>query len=170
VELESIKEQIWDLSLPELIMVWEGMEQQHGIDAVRELCKVDRYYLLVRACGRVDALHPWIFARCREVERNPNDMLDLWAREHYKSTVITFAGTIQEILRNPEITIAIFSHTKGIARKFFRQIRYELETNQTLLKAFPDILWENTRQAPRWAEETGLVVKRKTNPKERHQA
>ena len=166
MELESIKEQIWDLPLPQLIQFWHGMEQQHGIAAVRELCKVDRYYLLVRACGRVDALHPWIFSRCREVERNPNDMLDLWAREHYKSTIITFAGTIQEILRNPEITIAIFSHTKGIARKFFRQIKYELESNETLLKAFPDVLWENTRHAPRWAEETGLVVKRKTNPKE----
>jgi hypothetical protein len=166
VELESIKEQIWDLSLPEVIKLWDGLEKEYGSDAVRELCKVDRFYLLVRACGRVDALHTWLYERCREVERRPDDMLDLWAREHYKSTIITFAGAIQAILRDPEVTISIFSHTKGIARKFFRQIKYELESNQVLLRAFPDVLWDNVRQAPRWAEETGLVVKRKNNPKE----
>lgn len=167
MEFESIKEQIWDLSLPDVIKFWDGLENKYGITAVRELCLVDRYYLLVRACNRADALHPWIYARCREVERKPDDVLDLWAREHYKSTIITFAGAIQEILRNPEITISIFSHTKGIARKFFRQIKYELESNETLKRAFPDVLWEKPqKESQRWAEETGLVVRRKSNPKE----
>lgn len=155
------------MSLPEVIEFWDGMEQKHGVAAVRELCLVDRYYLLVRACGRVDALHPWIYARCREVERRPYDMLDLWAREHYKSTIITFSGSIQAMLQDPEVTIAIFSHTKGIARKFFRQIKYELESNATLHRAFPDILYSDpAKQSPRWAEETGLLVKRKGNPRE----
>lgn len=167
MELESLKEQIWDLPLEGAIELWDGLEQKHGIHAVRELCKVDRYYLLVRACGRVDALHPWIYERCREVEKQPNNMLDLWAREHYKSTIITFAGSIQEILRDPEVTIAIFSHTKDIARKFFRQIKQELESNQTLINAFPDVLYANPKkEAQRWAEDTGLVVRRKGNPKE----
>jgi hypothetical protein len=36
-----------------------------------------------------------------------------------------------------------------------------------LKQAFPDILWAKPeKEAPRWAEETGLVVKRKSNPKE----
>ena len=167
MELKSIQDQIWDLSLPDLIGFWDSLEKEFGLAAVRELCLVDRYYLLVRVCNRVDALHPWIYARCREVERRPNDMLDLWAREHYKSTIITFAGSIQEIIRDSEVTISIFSHTKDIARKFFRQIKQELETNQTLINAFPDVLYKNPRkEAQRWAEDTGLVVKRKSNPKE----
>lgn len=158
---------LWDYSLPDLLGEWDKLDDGgRDISAVRALCQDDRYYLLVKGCGRVDALHPWIYERCREVERQPDNVLDLWAREHYKSTIITFAGAIQEILRDPEITIAIFSHTKGIARKFLRQIKFELETNQVLKTAFPDILWASPREAPRWSDETGLVVKRQGNPKE----
>lgn len=167
MELESLKERIWDLSMPDAIEFWDKLERKHGIAAVRALCLVDRFYLLARACRRADVLHQWIYERCREVERRPYDMLDLWAREHYKSTIITFAGAIQALLRDPEITIAIFSHTKGIARKFFRQIKYELESNTTLHRAFPDILYASpAKESPRWAEETGLLVKRKGNPRE----
>src|ERR1700736_1901784 len=39
-------------------------------------------------------------------------------RFHYKSTIITFAGAIREVLCNPEITIAIFSVVKPIAQAF----------------------------------------------------
>jgi hypothetical protein len=159
---------LWDIPLADVLAEWDQVDKA-GTDlaGIRALCLEDRYYLLVKALRRYDALHPWVYARCREVEKQPDDCLDLWAREHYKSTVITFAGVIQEILRDPEITVCIFSHTKGIARKFFRQIKLELESNEVLKKAFPDILWGNpAKEAPRWAEETGLVVKRKSNPKE----
>jgi hypothetical protein len=159
---------LWDVPLTELPDAWDEIDKKGTyLPGIRALCLEDRFYLLVKACRRYDALHPWIYARCRQVERDPDDALDLWAREHYKSTLITYAGIIQEILRDPEITCCIFSHTKGIARKFFRQIRYEFETNTVLQSAFPDILWADpAKQAPRWSEETGLVVKRKSNPKE----
>jgi hypothetical protein len=134
---------------------------------MRALCLSDRYYLLVKVLGRSDALHPWIYARCREVEAASDGYLDLWAREHYKSTIITFAGGIQETLRNPEITGCIFSHTKHIARGFLRQIKREFESNERLKAIFPDILWEHPeKQAPMWSLEDGIIVKRKSNPKE----
>ena len=117
--------------------------------------------------GRTDCLHDWVYQRCREVEAAPDGRIDLWAREHYKSTIITFAGVIQEILRNPEITIGIFSHTKGIAEKFLTQIMEELERNLTLRWAFPEIFFDDpASQSPRWSVQKGLVVKRKGNPKE----
>jgi predicted phage terminase large subunit-like protein len=117
---------------------------------------------------------PWLFARIKEVEASPDGHLDLWAREHYKSTVITFGKSIQDILRshgeNPledrECTIGIFSHTKSIATAFLTQIKKELESNKKLQEIFPDILYENPeREAQKWSED-GLIVKRKGNPKE----
>jgi hypothetical protein len=165
--VQELQRVVRQLGFQELKPFWTEYEREHGWPGVSRLCLADRYYLLVVACRREDAFKPWVFARCREVELNPDDHLDLWAREHYKSTVITYAGSVQEILRDPEITVCIFSHTKGIARKFFRQIKLEFESNGVLKQAFPDVLWDNpAKEAPRWAEETGLVVKRKSNPKE----
>lgn len=127
----------------------------------------DRYYLLVFLLRRVDALHPWLFDRCREVEADPDGHLDLWARYHYKSTICTFAGLIQEILCDPEIKIAILSHTKDIAQAFLDQIKIELENNDYLKELFYDVLWQKPKsEAQRWSVDRGLVVKRKGTPKE----
>lgn len=137
------------------------------ISHLRNLCCNDLYFLLVYGLGRADAIHPWVFDRCREVQASPDGHLDLWAREHYKSTIITFALTIQNILNDPEITVGIFSHTRPIAKGFMRQIMRELEANDRLKGWFPDILWESPRkQSPKWSEDEGLVVRRASNPKE----
>jgi len=156
----------------EAIEFWDGVEKAAEAagkpeQAVRLLCQADLYYLLVRACRREDMLNEFAFARCREVEAKPDGYLDLWAREHWKSTIITFGKTIQDILCNPDITIGIFSHTRPIAKAFLRQIMRELESNKALHRAFPDVLWgENTKQAPKWSEDDGIIVRRRSNPNE----
>ena len=136
-------------------------------EAQRWLGRSDLFYLLSVLLRRPDVIHPWVFDRCRMVQAEPNGYIDLWAREHYKSTVITFALTIQDVLNDPEITSAIFSHTKKIARGFLQQIMRELTTNDHLKDVYSDILWANPeKQAPMWSEEAGVIVKRKGNPKE----
>lgn len=134
---------------------------------MRELCLNDLFFLLTYALKRKDADKNWCYARCREVEENPDGYLDLWAREHYKSTIITYALTIQDILKDPNLTVGIFSHTRPIAKAFLRQIKREFEENKILLDLFPDILWKNPKfEAPKWNEDEGIIVKRDSNPKE----
>src|SRR5580704_9387369 len=68
----------------------------------------------------------------------------------YKSTIITFAGAIREVLCNPEITIAIFSVVKPIAQAFLAQIKGEFETNELLKGVYPDVLYRPTDARSRW--------------------
>jgi hypothetical protein len=147
---------------------------------------VDRYYLLVFLLGRRDFLshgwaehgkfgdpdycpagNRWLYERCREVERDPDDRLDLWSREHYKSTIITYGGGIQDELIDPELTTCIFSVTRPLAKKHLRAIKVTLETNHRLIRTYPDVLWAHPRkEAPKWSEDEGLVLKRSGTPKE----
>ena len=127
----------------------------------------DRFFLLTGLCNRVDMFHPWLYERAREVEAEPDGYLDLWARWHYKSTIITFGGCIQEILCDPEITIGIFSNNLKISRPFLAQIKEEFEVNDALKAYYPDVLWQNPKkEAPKWSLQEGIIVKRKGNPKE----
>jgi phage terminase large subunit-like protein len=134
---------------------------------MRELCKRDRFFLLVYVLGRQDVDQEWVYARCCEVQAAPDGYIDIWAREHYKSTIVTFAGTIQDILNNPEETFGIFSFNRPIAKAFLRQIKRELESNEKLKALFADIFWTYpAKEAPKWSEDDGIIVKRKGNPKE----
>src|SRR5712671_6796220 len=136
-------------------------------EALRNLARNDLFYLLVYVLWRKDVNRDWLFERCREVERESDGFLDLWAREHYKSTLITFGLTIRDILRNPEITVGIFSYSRPIAKAFLRQIKREFEVNEKLRALFPDIIWPLPhKDAPKWSEDDGIIVKRDGNPKE----
>lgn len=142
-------------------------EPEKAAALAAQACRTDLYFLLRYGLKRRDAANEWVFERCAEVQAEPDGYLDLWAREHYKSTIITYAKTIQDILIDPEVTAGIFSHTRPIAKAFLRQIKQEFETNETLKTWFPDVLWANPqKEAPKWSEDEGIVVKRKTNPKE----
>jgi hypothetical protein len=157
------------LSLPETIAFYrEAIVAGPDLRATRRmLAKQDLFYLLVNVLNRKDMVHPWLLDRCREVQREPDGCLDLWAREHYKSTIITFGLTIQDILNDPEVTFGIFSHTRPVAKGFLRQIKTEFETNGDLKGLFDDVLWADPKSAsPKWSEDEGIVVKRRGNPKE----
>lgn len=108
----------------------------------------------------------------------PDGCLDLWAREHYKSTIITFGLVLQDILASHgedplprwggrEATVGIFSHTRPVAKGFMRQLMRELEGNALLRAWFPDVLWaEPRKEAPKWSEDDGIILRRRSNPKE----
>lgn len=144
---------------------------------MRLLCRTDLFWLLWLGCKRSDIANQWLLDRCKEVEAKPNGHIDLWARNHYKSTIITFGKSLQDILASHgddplrewqrEATIGIFSATRPLAKGFLRQIKQELENNNLLKSLFPDILYDKPQnQAAKWSEDEGIIVKRKSNPKE----
>lgn len=127
---------------------------------------VDRFFLFTAILGRHDGFHPWLYDRCREVELEPDGFLDLWSRDHRKSSLITLAGSIQEILNDPDITIGIFSHTQKIAKDFVKWIKREFERNVVLRRFYPDVCWlKPSSESSVWTE-NAFTVRRAGNPKE----
>jgi phage terminase large subunit-like protein len=155
-----------------------GSPESQKLESLRDLCRRDLYFLLRYVMGRRDMEHPWLYARIKEVEAEPDGRIDLWARDHRKSSIITFAKTIQDILashgENPlphwgglQPCFGIFSHTRPIAKKFLQQIMNELAQNQVLIELFPDVLYDKPdRNAPRWSLDAGIVVRRSSNSKD----
>lgn len=154
------------------------IDSEEKVKIVRHLARTDLFFLLWFILRRSDISKTFLFNRCREVQLDPNERLDLWARDHYKSTIITFALSIQDILSSHgdepdpkwngrEVTIGIFSCTRPLAKGFLRQIKREFEQNEMLRNLFPDIIWSNPqKEASKWSEDDGIVLKRKGNPKE----
>jgi len=150
-----------------LLVEAEAQGEAAVLALMAELGRRDLFFLMTRLLGRADMDRDWHFIRCREVQEQPDGRLDLWAREHYKSTIITFGLTIQDILNDPEQTFGVFSHSRPIAKGFLAQIKYEFENNALLRRCYPDVLWEDPRrQSPRWSLDHGIVVRRTGNPKE----
>jgi predicted phage terminase large subunit-like protein len=138
---------------------------------MRELCLHDLWYMLTRVLDaeymRFHDKAEWLYERCCDVQDHPNGHLDLWAREHFKSTIITYGLTIQDILYDPELTVGIFSLNRPIAKGFLRQIKRELEENARLRDLFTDVIWQHPqRDAPKWSEDEGIILMRQGNPKE----
>lgn len=159
----------------DLIEHLEKCTPEIKVELSRDLGRKDLYFLLRYLLGRKGAENQWIFERCAEVSSQPDGMLDLWAREHWKSSIITCAYSIQRILRSHgggaydsnECTIGIFSHTRPIAKAFLRQIKTEFEKNDLLKGLYPDIFYQNPEnQSTKWSEDEGICVRRKSNMKE----
>ena len=160
-------ENIRSMSLDELGEFYSRVIEDNDKNVIRWLILNDRFFLLTVVLDVKVAWHPWVLARCREVEASPDEYLDLWSRGHFKSTIITYAGVAQEVLKNPEISVCIMSYKAGAAEAFAAQIKQAFESNEILLSCFPDILWsERTdHRGDQWSV-SDFSVKRKTGRKE----
>lgn len=139
-------------------------EPDKARETFRELILNDLFFVVMFVMQIEKANHPFVVQRCHEVQDGPPTMtLSLWAREHFKSCIITQAETLQYHLRNPEHCTGIFAYVRPVAKAFLRSIKVLCETSDLLKWCFPDILWEKPEtQAPKWSEDDGLVFKRKS--------
>ena len=135
-------------------------DEKRLLHFMRYWCLEDLFFLLYFIL-RVPVNQPFLVDRIKEVQEPHDRTLDLWAREFFKSTIITYGLNIQCILRDPNTRIGIFSHTRSIAKAFLRRIKLTLEGNDLLKALFPDILYQNpTSQSPKWSEDDGILVNR----------
>jgi hypothetical protein len=152
-------------------VVFQASAEQRPCLLARKLAKLPPRDRRVGSRGwRVHSVEPiaTVATNCIQVEAA--DGLYLVGKElipTHNSTIGTFAGIIQEIARDPNITIAIFSITKDVAAKFGRQIMREIEENPLLCAIFPDIFPANPEDdAPLWSRDQGITIYRTENPKE----
>lgn len=158
----------------------KGLEANDDIEGLRNwmrhMVRSDIFFLALFVCEREDINRDWLYERCLEVQKSPDGYIDIWAREHYKSTIITWLKTIQDILTDPEERICIYSFNQTLARSFVSQVKAELESNWRLKWLFPEIIWDDPlkgtymdetgkRQRIPWTTES-IRVKRKSRAKE----
>ena len=120
-------------------------------------------YFLARSILGFDQLVPDFHKPlCRHVE-DPRykRKLFLLPRGTYKTTLITKANSIQQIIRNPEVRILIASATNENAQKILWEIRLKLETNQLLRWLFPDLV-PDLAKANRWNNSEILINRQGT--------
>lgn len=141
--------------------------ERAAISLMAELGRSDLFFLMTRLMGRKDMDTDWHLARCQSVQATSDGVLDLLAREHNRSNIVTFGLIIQKIVSNPEVTIGVYAYSRSIAKEFLAQIKHELERNELLKRCYPEVLWENPkRESPRWSLDDGIVVRRRKNLKE----
>jgi hypothetical protein len=113
------------------------------------------------------ANNPFVVDACREVEKGNDYIIYLWAREHFKTSIITIAQTVQYALKNPDSATGILSATRPLAKKILTSIKQLFENNQVLKDCFPDIVHKNPKQdGVLWSLDEGLYLNRSTTRKE----
>lgn len=132
---------------------------------LRSLILDDLWFVVYFVMGVKTANHPFVVKAARDIELGPKDFtLDIWAREHFKSTLLTKAETIQDSLKDPEDSTGIFSAVRPLAKKFLFEIKETFQTSRILHACFPDVVWRDCeKDAPLWSLDEGLILRRKTN-------
>jgi hypothetical protein len=133
----------------------------------RSLILNDLFFIIYFVTGETSkenqrANSPFVVEKCQEVENGPpTRTLDVWARSHLKSSIITVAETVQYHLKYPHHCTCIFSYKKPAAEKFLNAIR-NIYKPPIMRACFPDILYDNPdSESPSWSLENGITVKRK---------
>ncbi len=117
--------------------------------------------------------HPWIFARCMELQRDPDNQFHKWPRNSFKSALITQNLTMWEWIRDvrpPEEgtalrTLILTYKRDRTGEAFLSMVKREVETNTLMQLHWPDLFYADPKQSGEWGA-GGLRIKQRGNPRE----
>ncbi|MDC7250461.1 MAG: phage terminase large subunit [Sphaerochaetaceae bacterium] len=142
--------------------------ERNGLKAwMRYMAKNNLFFLCVYILDMNYIDHDFGYRFCAEIDAKKWGRIWVCAREHFKSTLLTFASTIQDIINNPEIRVGIYSYNVTLATDtFLKQLKSELENNDKLKFYFDDIFYKDPKkESPLWTNEA-ITVKRKSRARE----
>ena len=113
------------------------------MDTIRALSEQSLFFFCIFVLDMQYANNDFVYRLCNDVQYNKWRKLWVIAREHYKSTIITCASTLWEILKDPNLTYCIYSFKEDSAVGFLGQIRMWCENNVLLRRIWADVIWEN---------------------------
>lgn len=126
--------------------------------------KLDLIFLMEEILGypKMGRIHKEVELFLKRVRGNERKAVILLPRNHLKTTTITIAWTIQQILINPDVRIFITNERLANAQSFLREIKTHFEKNQKLRWIFGDYV--NFQE--KWTQDQIIVSKRKITRKE----
>ena len=110
----------------------KNYDEESSSAIAAEWGKYDLFFFIFFILGRKDLNTDWHFARIREIQAQPDEMLDLWFRGAGKTSIITVGMTIWNIIQNSNRTFGILSYTNTAALDFLSAIKTIFETNELL--------------------------------------
>jgi phage terminase large subunit-like protein len=152
---------------PEMADYLNRAEDTKALKVLNHYSKKDFFFFCYFVLDIRPINHEWFVPKIYDIQDRHDNTLDLWSRELFKSTLMTFALPIWEVINNPEERVGIFSNTRSLAKDFLRRIKLGLETNKLLQTVFSEVFYDNpSRQSPKWSEDDGLLCKRKSTYRE----
>ena len=144
---------------------------------IRQIAESSLFYFCVAVLNLYYVNNDYGYRLCLDVQENKWNKLWIVAREHYKSTIITEASTLWEIILDPNQTYCIYSYKVEMAMKFLNVIKSWVENNALVRNLWPEIFWDNPAMGyedmpngvrKRWAwTASAIEVKRSIESKEK---
>ena len=131
--------------------------QNQKLAEIKRLGTTDHYFFAKNVLG-YHKMQPVPHQElCDHIQREDKRFkLTLMPRGSFKSSVVTVAGAVFEILKNPNIRILVASETQKNAVKFVREIREHFEKNEKFRYLYGD--WVN--KSGTWRDYEFTVNKR----------
>lgn len=157
----TLRDHLWTLSLTEALEAFDVLDRGGtDFEAIKTLCRISLFYLVIKLFKWTEYAHPWSYERVRDVDMTPDGAIDLWFRSAGKTSIITVAKSIQDLIVFDNLAIIIYGNTYTIAQKNLRLIKTILESNQALKSLFPERFFNDPqKESPLWTAKQLTIVR-----------